>query len=93
LFYVFYYRDLEHKREVERIEGEDFSCTNSLLFYETSAKTASNVSEVFEELAIHLYKRVLNGEIDVHRPVQIYYFLHNTKTVQTVLNYDIILIC
>lgn len=63
------FRDLEEKREVERIEGERFADANSLYFFETSAKTARNISEVFEELAKNLYRKVLSGEIDVNRPV------------------------
>lgn len=69
--YDLFYRDLEINRQVERIEGEHFSSKNSLLFFETSAKTASNIPEVFEELAKHLYRKVLSGEIDVTRPVRI----------------------
>lgn len=68
---MLFYRDLENDREVQQIEGEHFSYKNSLLFFETSAKTASNVSDVFEELAKILYKKVLSGEIDVNRPVRL----------------------
>lgn len=65
----FLYSDLDKNRQVDYPEGEHFSNKNSLLFFETSAKTASHVSEVFEELAKHLYRKVLSGEIDVNRPV------------------------
>ncbi|XP_025416021.1 ras-related protein Rab-2A-like isoform X2 [Sipha flava] len=61
--------DLDKNRQVDYPEGEHFSNKNGLLFFETSAKTASHISEVFEELAKHLYRKVLSGEIDVNRPI------------------------
>ncbi|VVC31418.1 Small GTP-binding protein domain,P-loop containing nucleoside triphosphate hydrolase,Small GTPase [Cinara cedri] len=61
--------DIENNRQVERSEGEHFSRQNDLMFFETSAKTGINVSEVFEELAELLYSKVLSGEIDVNRPI------------------------
>ncbi len=39
--------DLEHKRAVTTEEGETFAKENGLIFLETSAKTATNVEEVF----------------------------------------------
>ena len=40
-------RDLEDEREVTTAEGEKFARENGLIFIETSAKTASNVEEVW----------------------------------------------
>ena len=43
--------DLETQRQVSREEGEKFAADKGLLFFETSAKTGSNVAEAIEALA------------------------------------------
>ena len=39
--------DLKEKRQVSETEGRDFALDNNLLWMETSAKTATNVDEMF----------------------------------------------
>ncbi|KAG7276157.1 hypothetical protein CRUP_030581 [Coryphaenoides rupestris] len=46
-------RTLESRREVKKEEGEAFAREHGLIFMETSAKTASNVEEVFTSLVTH----------------------------------------
>lgn len=48
--------DLDSKRMVEHEEGKGYAEDNKLLFMETSAKTATNVSEVFLAIARALPK-------------------------------------
>ena len=51
--------DLENKREVQKVDGENFAKKNNIQFYETSAKDGTNVNYVFELLAKEI---VNNGE-------------------------------
>ncbi|XP_062382407.1 ras-related protein Rab-5C-like [Sardina pilchardus] len=48
--------DLSNKRTVEYQEAQDYADENSLLFMETSAKTALNVNEIFMAIAKKLPK-------------------------------------
>ena len=49
--------DLDHKRQVNKEEGEKFAQENGLIFVETSAKTAANVEEAFIQTATKIYVR------------------------------------
>lgn len=46
--------DLADKREVPEEEGRAFADAHRMLFYESSAKTAANVADVFEGVAMRL---------------------------------------
>jgi len=56
--------DLEHERQVSRVEGESFAQDNGLFFLETSAKTAYNVEEAFVSVAKLIYDKVQRGLIN-----------------------------
>lgn len=57
--------DLNHRREVSRLEGEKFATDNDLLFAETSAKTACNVDEIFRNSAHVIYDKIMGKKIDI----------------------------
>ena len=57
--------DLEHRRAVSIEEGERFAAEHSLIFLETSAKTAANVEEAFINTAKKIYEKIQQGVFDV----------------------------
>jgi len=50
--------DRQQNRQVERDEAATYATENDLLFFETSAKTNMNVTEIFYEIAEKLPKKV-----------------------------------
>ena len=50
--------DLEDRREVSSEEGKKFASEHGLSFFETSAKEAINVNDVFQFLAEEVYYRL-----------------------------------
>ena len=48
--------DLEASREVSKDEGKQFADSHGYHFFETSAKTAENVKEAFDDIFEQLYK-------------------------------------
>jgi Ras-related protein Rab-2A len=63
--------DLEHKRCVSTKEGELFAAENSMLFIETSCKTAENVDSAFENTAARVLQGIDDGSIDVSDEVNL----------------------
>ncbi len=55
--------DLDAQRRVTTEEGEQYAKANQLLFYETSAKDASNVDEAFLAMARGAYKTMVEKGI------------------------------
>lgn len=42
--------DMSSKREVSTTEAESYAQSNSLIFFETSAKTGDNIHKIFQEI-------------------------------------------
>ena len=59
--------DLESERQVSTEEGETFAKKHSLIFFETSAKTAINVEKAFLSVTKQIYQNLENGEYDIHK--------------------------
>jgi len=57
--------DLESRRAVSKEEGEQFAKEHGLFFLETSAKTAANVEEAFQQTAKNIYDKIRDGVFDV----------------------------
>ena len=49
----------EPLREVEEEEAKAWAAEKGLIFFETSAKTGMNVTEIFETIGIRLFDRML----------------------------------
>ena len=50
--------DLENERQVSYEEGLEFAKNNNIVFFETSAKTGKNISELFQTSAIEINKKI-----------------------------------
>ena len=59
--------DLKNKREVSYEEGEKFAKDNSMLFYETSAKSGDNIENMFYESAEIIANKINEGYYDLDR--------------------------
>ena len=56
--------DLAEGREVSVEEGHEFARNNGMVFFETSAKTAERVGEIFQKSAGKIYGKIQDGTID-----------------------------
>ena len=57
--------DVTHRRAVSTEEGEMFARENGLLFMEASAKTSTNVEDVFVATAKAVVRAIDEGSLDV----------------------------
>jgi small GTP-binding protein len=55
--------DLVDERQVRFEDGESFADREHMLFIETSAKDATNLSQAFELMAIETIRRIENGDL------------------------------
>ena len=66
---IYYFSDLEARRDVKKEEGEAFAREHGLIFMETSAKTAANVEEAFINTAREIYDKIQEGVFDINNEV------------------------
>ena len=59
--------DLEEERRVTFEEGKNYADINGMDFYETSAKSAKYVQEVFEKLAIEILSNYEKNKNNIRR--------------------------
>jgi Ras-related protein Rab-2A len=57
--------DLEDRRQVSTEEGQELADKYGILFYETSAKDGTNVSEIFQDSAEKIAKNIEQGYYDL----------------------------
>ena len=70
--------DLEEKRQVNKIDGENFAKKYNSNFYETSAKEGINVNEIFQVLSTEIIKDIKKNGQRNKRSSQV--LKKNTKT-------------
>ena len=58
--------DLEGRRAVSYEEGKKFAEDNQIMFYETSAKDGSNITEIFNESANCLVDKIESGQLNLN---------------------------
>ncbi|CEF63441.1 Ras-related protein Rab-14 [Strongyloides ratti] len=68
LFLIGNKSDLEEQREVTFDEGKQFSEENGLAFLECSAKTGSNVEEIFVTSTNKIFQNIQDGSFDLSQP-------------------------
>ena len=57
--------DMNHKRQVEKSDGEEFANSQGFLFTEISIKTQINVDPVFDMLAADLIEKINTNKIKI----------------------------
>ena len=58
--------DLEGRRAVSYDEGKKFAEDNQIMFFETSAKDGSNITEIFNESATYLVDKIESGQLNLN---------------------------
>ena len=57
--------DAEAERQVSTEKGQELAKKHKIMFLETSAKTGSNVDNIFQESSKDIYDNILKGEYDL----------------------------